>query len=230
MYYIIGNSPKKVELKDLNDCIYYKQQKVYTDVQYGQSVDLQHAIQRGSVIVLKKSEDTKGSFDVDTVISATVTTSTVPQEVTSSPKIDILLEKIKELEERVKNQPQSATSPSDALFLTILERLEKLEKNPASVDLSTIQDTLKKIEDRVQGSNNDGLLEKFENIIKRSGLSTGGVPVQEAVSTRVEEVYIPNIRVEDANSHINLEVRTIDSGDNVSDSLRKLRELKSKSK
>jgi hypothetical protein len=229
MYYILGNSPKKVELKDLNDCIYYKQQKVYTDTQYEQSVDLRHAIQRGSVIVLKKSEDTTGSFDPNTVISTT-STSTIPQEIASSPKIDILLEKIRDLEEKIKSQPEKDSSVPHEFFVTILERLEKLEKNPAAIDLSTIQDTLKKIEDRVQGNSSDGLLEKLENILKRSGGGGGSAPVQEPVSSRVEEIYVPNIRVEDANSHINLEVRTLDSGDNVSDSLKKLRELRSKSK
>jgi hypothetical protein len=35
--------------------------------------------------------------------------------------------------------------------------------------------------------------------------------------------------VEDANTHIKLDVRTIESGDNVSDALKKLKEMKNKS-
>jgi len=41
---------------------------------------------------------------------------------------------------------------------------------------------------------------------------------------------VPSITVEDGNTHIKLNVRSIESGDSVSDSLRKLKELKSKSK
>lgn len=225
MFYIIGNSPKKVELKDLNDCVYYKQQKVYTDAQYESSVDLKRAIERKILIVLKKSEDTTGSFDIQTpIISSEIKSS----ESVSSPEIEVLLGKIKDLEAIVKNQSNislPSTQNNDALAI-ILDRLEKLEKNPTSIDLSVIQDALKSIEVRMQSNKSDGILEKLEGIISRSGVNSA--PIQ-GDSRRVEDVYIPNIRVEDANSHIKLEVRTIDSGDSVSDSLKKLKELKSKS-
>lgn len=228
MYFVIGNSPKKVELKDLNDCVYYKQQKVYSDSQYQSSVDLKCAIERKSLIVLKKSEDSTGSFDVNTVIVSSDIKAPEPE---STPQIDFLLSKIKDLEERLKNQPSSipASHTNDALAI-ILERLERLEKNPASVDssaITSIQDALKGIETKIQNNKSDGLLEKLEGMINRSG--GGGVSVQED-NRRVEDIYVPNIRVEDANSHIKLEVRTINTGDNVSDTLKKLKELKSKSK
>jgi hypothetical protein len=225
MFYIIGNSPKKVELKDLNDCVYYKQQKVYTDAQYESSVDLKRAIERKILIVLKKSEDTTGSFDIQTPIISSEIKS--PESV-SSPEIEVLLGKIRDLEAIVKNQSNislPSTQNNDALAI-ILDRLEKLEKNPTSIDLSIIQDALKSIEVRMQNNKGDGILEKLEGIINRSGVKAA--PIQED-TRRVEDVYIPNIRVEDANSHIKLEVRTIDSGDSVSDSLKKLKELKSKS-
>jgi hypothetical protein len=225
MFYIIGNSPKKVELKDLNDCVYYKQQKVYTDAQYESSVDLKRAIERKILIVLKKSEDTTGSFDIQTpIISSEIKSS----ESVSSPEIEVLLDKIKDLEATVKNQSNlslPSTQNNDALAI-ILDRLEKLEKNPTSIDLSVIQDALKSIEVRMQSNKSDGILEKLEGIISRSGVNSASI---QGDSRRVEDVYIPNIRVEDANSHIKLEVRTIDSGDSVSDSLKKLKELKSKS-
>lgn len=226
MYHVIGNSPKKVELKDLNDCVYYKQQKIFSDSQYHSSVDLKRAIERKTLIVLKKSEDSTGSFDVNTaIISSDIKTP----EPTPNLKIDLLLEKINDLENKIKNQPSptSSNQNQDALS-AILERLERLEKNPSSVDLSSIQEALKNIESRMQDNKSDGLLEKLETIINRSGSSAA--PVQEEEDRRVEDIYVPNIVVEDAKSHINLEVRTINGGDSVSDSLRKLKELKSKSK
>ena len=226
MYHVIGNSPKKVELKDLNDCVYYKQQKIFSDSQYHSSVDLKRAIERKTLIVLKKSEDSTGSFDVNTaIISSDIKTP----EPAPNLKIDLLLEKINDLENKIKNQPSptSSNQNQDALS-AILERLERLEKNPSSVDLSSIQEALKNIETRMQDNKSDGLLEKLESIINRSG--SGAAPVQEEEDRRVEDIYVPNIQVEDAKSHINLEVRTISGGDSVSDSLKKLKELKSKSK
>jgi hypothetical protein len=228
MYFVIGNSPKRVELKDLNDCVYYKQQKVFSDSQYQSSVDLKRAIERKSLIVLKKSEDSTGSFDADTVIVSSDIKSPEPE---SSPQVDLLLNKIRDLEKRLENQPPStpASHNNDALAI-ILDRLERLEKSPAAIDTSamtSIQEALKGIETKMQDNKSDGLLEKLEGIISRSGGSS--TPVQEE-NRRVEDIYVPNIRVEDANSHIKLEVRTIDTGDSVSDSLKKLKELKSKSK
>ena len=221
MYHVIGNSPKKVELKDLNDSVYYKQQKVYSDSQYRSSVDLQRAIERKTLIVLRKSEDSTGSFDVNTaIISTEIKTSD------SSPKIDLLLERVQSLESSMKSQPSIHGMEAMAV---ILKRLEDLEKNPSSsVDLSSIQESLKSLEARMLGNNSDGLLEKLENIINRAG--TGPAPIKENAASRPEEVYIPNIKVEDAHSHINLEVRKLDNGDSVADSLKKLKELRSKSK
>jgi hypothetical protein len=225
MFYVIGNSPKKVELKDLNDCIYYKQQKVYTDSQYESSVDLKRAIERKILIVLKKSEDTTGSFDINTPI---IPSETKTPEPGSSPEVKVLLEKIRDLEGVIKSQSNLSppSSQNNDALAVILDRLEKLEKNPASIDLSIIQEALKNIESRMQSNRSDGLLEKLEGIISRSGGKSASIQED---NRRVEDVYIPNIRVEDANSHIKLEVRTIDSGDSVFDSLRKLKELKSKS-
>ena len=220
MYYVIGNSPKKVDLKDLNDCIYYKQQKVYTDEQFNRSVDLQRAVERKLLVVLKKSEDKTGSFDIHT--------SVIPSEVkivdqSSSPKIDLLLDRIKTLEESIRNKEVSGNTDA---FSVILDRLEKLERNPSSVDTTAIQDMLKTIESKIQDNRSDGILDKLESILNKAPGSTSVVKEEE--NRRVEDVYVPNIRVEDANSHINLQVRTVDTGDSVSDALSKLREIKKK--
>jgi len=236
MYHIIGNSPKRVELKDLNDCVYYKQQKVYSDSQYRTSVDLQRAIERKSLIVLRKSEDSTGTFEDPTaIISApvvsTVTTAPVNETQESSSKIDLLLDKINKLEDKLRETQSPSSNLNETALAVILDRLEKLEKNPSAVDLSSIQEALKSIETRMQDNKSDGILEKLENIISKAGTVTAPVrEVSSASTSRVEEVYIPNIKVEDANSHINLEVRKLDDGDSVADSLRKLKELKSKLK
>jgi len=233
MFYVIGNSPKKVELKDLNDCIYYKQQKDYTDIQYENSVDLKRAIERRALIVLKKSEDTTRSFDPITPIvsSESELLPEIPtEESVPDQKVDILLERIKILEKSLRDQ--SSSKSNDAL-LVILDRLEKLESNSATTGLSFIQDALKGIEAKIAVNSSEGILEKLEGIISRSGTnssSSNSSAIKEDAYRREEEIYVPSIRVEDANSHINLEVRTINSGDNVADSLRKLKELRLKSK
>jgi len=228
MYYVIGNSPKKVELKDLNDCIYYKQQKVYTDSQFERSVDLKRAIDRKILVVLKKSEDKLGSFDAHAaIVSSDIK---IPEPIPlpkEDSKIEVLLNKVQELEKSLKDKP---SSQDNTLLLAILDRLERLEKNPTAVDISTIQEALKGLEAKIQNNKDnksDDILNKLEGIITRSGMSISSIPED---NRRVEDIYVPNITVEDAKSHIKLEVRKIDTGDSVSESLRKLKELKSKSK
>lgn len=250
MYLVIGNSPKKVELKDLKDCVYYKQQKVYSDDQYRKSSDLQNAIKRNNLIVLKQSEDKNASFDIPTI--------GVPSEIeiknsssekydmdellerirSSSPdiqKFDQLIDRIQNLEKALqKKEGKLEISTNENLFEKLLERLDKLEKNSSSNNVSDnsslelIQESLKNLEAKIhKKSKGDDILEKLEDIISRSGT---GIISKEEENRRVEDIYVPNITVEDANSHINLEVRTVEKSDNVNDSLKKLKELKSKSK
>lgn len=254
MYLVIGNSPKKVELKDLKDCVYYKQQKVYSDDQYRKSPDLQDAIKRKNLIVLKQLEDKNASFDIPTIGTPTkieINNSSsdrynmdelLERIRSSSPdiqKFDQLMERIQNLEKALQKKGIETDKSFDgSLIEKLLNRLEKLENSFSSssnnvVDstaLDAIQESLKSLEAKIhEKSKGDDILEKLEGIIIRSGT----VSVQEKAEEeerRIEDIYVPNITVEDGNSHINLEVRTVEKSDNVNDSLKKLKELKSKSK
>ena len=240
MYLVIGNSPRKVELKDLNDYVYYKQQKVYSEEQYKRSIDLQRAIQSKVLIVLKKTEDTTGSFDIPSVA--------IPSEITinnrndDSKSTDILLDRIHKLEEMLEKNNNSDQAKiqektlESQLLEKLIDRIEKLESSPApTVDNSTlnsIQESISKLESKIQEkSKGDDILDRLEGIISNAGTgSVSKVNHEDTVERRVEDIYVPNVTVEDANSHIKLEVRSIESGDSVSDSLKKLKELRSKSK
>lgn len=63
MIRIMGNSTERVTLKDLNDVIYYKQVKEFTDAEYGSSRDLKREIQAGRIIQLEKTEAPRGSSE-----------------------------------------------------------------------------------------------------------------------------------------------------------------------
>ena len=230
MYLVIGNSPKKVELKDLNDSVYYKQQKIYSDEQYRRSNDLQHAINKGFLVVLKKSEDKVGSFDAPVITAPSEVV--ISESASDTHKIDFLIERIQKLEEDLKQKNHSQESE---LLKLLLDRIDKLESGripvESSASLLSIYEALKKLEDKIQErSSSDSILEKLEKIINRVGVGSLKNIVEKEDLVVNEEVYIPSIFVEDANSHIKLQVRTVENSDNVSDSLKKLKELKSKSK
>jgi hypothetical protein len=54
MVRILGNSSERVKVLDLNDVIYYRQQKEYTDQEYENSRDLKKEIAKGRLTLLEK--------------------------------------------------------------------------------------------------------------------------------------------------------------------------------
>ena len=53
MVRVLGNSPERVPIEDLNDIIYYKQLKDYTDQEYEKSRDLKRAINNGKLAIIE---------------------------------------------------------------------------------------------------------------------------------------------------------------------------------
>jgi len=64
MIRIIGNSPERVSIKDLDDVIYYRQIKDYTDDEYKNSRDLKKAVNNGKVSKIEESKSPRGSSEI----------------------------------------------------------------------------------------------------------------------------------------------------------------------
>jgi len=62
MVWVFGNSSERIIIKDLNDVLYYRQKKQYTDTEFESSKDLQREIQKGRVIKLEHSPEVKSSL------------------------------------------------------------------------------------------------------------------------------------------------------------------------
>ena len=62
----MGNSTERVPIKDLNDVIYYRQIKQYSDAEYEASKDLKKEKAKGRIVVLEQAEGLRGS-DMDQV-------------------------------------------------------------------------------------------------------------------------------------------------------------------
>jgi hypothetical protein len=62
MVWVFGNSHERVPLKDLNDVIYFRQKKQFTDQEFESSKDLQKEIQKGRIIKLEHLPEIKGSM------------------------------------------------------------------------------------------------------------------------------------------------------------------------
>jgi len=61
MVRILGSSSERVVINDLNDVIYYRQLKEYTDQEFQASRDLQRARQEGRITVLEQTPAPRGS-------------------------------------------------------------------------------------------------------------------------------------------------------------------------
>lgn len=59
----MGNSTERIQLKDLNDVVYYKQIKEYTDAEFETSKDLKREINAGRIVQLERTEPPRVSED-----------------------------------------------------------------------------------------------------------------------------------------------------------------------
>jgi hypothetical protein len=69
MVWVFGNSYERVPIKDLNDVIYFRQKKQYSDQEFEGSKDLQREIQKGRIIKLEHLPEVKGSLPENLGIS-----------------------------------------------------------------------------------------------------------------------------------------------------------------
>lgn len=223
MIIVLGNSPKKVDLKDIGDCVYYKQQKVFSSSQYERSSDLKSAVEKGSLIKLKEVEERTGTYDMSSVSISQHPTSLETKsdsklkEDKSEKLLEYLIKKIEDIEGRFSSDKEYSKG-SDKSLESLQESIKKIEEklsNNKSVD-SNIDEAISRIESLILKGSKPGSTEVYR-------------PLEEGTSIK-EDVYVPNISVEDGKSHIKLDVRTIDSGDDVLDSLKRLKELKSRNK
>ena len=65
MIRVLGNSPERVPIKDLDEIIYYKQIKEFTDQEYATSKDLKNAINKHQLTLLVKEKSSRGSAESD---------------------------------------------------------------------------------------------------------------------------------------------------------------------
>jgi hypothetical protein len=194
-------TPETIPLIELKDFIYYKQEKTFSEHEYAKCLSLQRAVCTGAVIVLERREEKNSNFIAPAVGS------------TGGTDISVLFDYLKNLESKIDQLKTS--DGSTVLVDQLTQKIDALEKKlqgPVPQDNSGISETAKKLEE---------ILVKFSGISSKSD-----VEKKELVSEVPEEIYVPNIRVEDGNSHINLKIRTIEKSDDInsaSEALKKLR-------
>lgn len=220
MITVRGESPETVQLSDLNDFIYYKQVKTFSEEEYRKSGNLQRAISKGSVIVLKRVDEKFSGYEVPNSVAGQTTAV-----VNSSTDMNTLIEMIKSIEAKI----EPTSSPNSTNLDILIQKIEALEKKvqgTVAIDNSALMDTIRKLEEKVNQTDNNQVFQKLEGLLsKMSGSAVK--ETKDSTPAVQEEVYVPNIKVEDGNSHINLKVRTIEkSSSGIDSALEALKKIK----
>jgi hypothetical protein len=195
--------PETISLPELNDFIYYKQVKTFSEQDYNKCLSLQAAVSKGRVIVLERREEKNSNHGIP-----------IPSNVAPADT-SVLFDYLKSLESKIDQLKTS--DGSTALIDQLNQKIDALEKKlqgPVPQGDSGIKETAKKLEE---------ILGKFSNIAGKSD-----VEKKELVSEIPEEIYVPNVKVEDGNSHISLKMRTIEKSDSINEASEALRKLKDK--
>lgn len=221
MITVRGESPETVQLEDLGDFIYYKQVKTFSEEEYKKSGSLQRAISKGSVIVLKRVDEKFSGYEIPNSVAG----QTTPAAVNSSTDMNMLIEMIKGIEAKI----EPTSSPNNANLDILIQKIEALEKKvqgSVALDNSALLDTIHKLEEKVNQTDNNQVFQKLEGLLsKMSGSAVKDT--KDSTPGIQEEVYVPNIKVEDGNSHINLKVRTIEkSSSGIDSALEALKKIK----
>jgi len=224
MIRVIGTSPRKVPLKDLNDSIYYRQQKIYSDSDHQRSKDLQREIKAGNIMVLSEvKEKVPGTQDLEysTAELGTNATTKSPTELSS------LMQKLMEMDQAIKNISGVSDGPKmdTAEISAKIKSLEDKLGGMGGVPEGLLKEILDKLGDKLEkNSKVDDLLNRFEVILGRAG--TAPMASQTPHTEPIDQIYVPRVTVEDAKTHIKLNMRTIENGSEIEASLKKLRELR----
>jgi len=218
MITVRGEDPETVQLPDLQDFIYYKQVKTFSEAEYKKSNCLQRSISKGSVIVLKRVDEKFSNYEVPR--DAQVKES-------SDSSLNPLIDLLKNLESKLD---QSGTTSNNLMVDLLVQKIEALEKKiqgPVIIDNSALAETVRKLEEKVNSTSDSPALKKLDEILSKfSGLSSGASSDKPIISDTPDEVYVPSIKVEDGNSHINLKVRTIERSDDIDSAAAALRKLR----
>jgi hypothetical protein len=227
MIRVIGAATEIVPLRDLNDRVFYKQEKTYSEAEYDKSNDLKREIKRGRLRVLSRMDEKFSGYEAPSLVAKNDT----PNKSESSSDVQALIEHIGRLETKINGQePKISSSAENALLIKLTEKIESLEdrlSQATQADNTELLEAVKRLETRVSKNESTGVLEKLEEILSRSPQSIVSKPEQKKTEKHIEEeIYVPKIRVEDGSSHINLKTRAVEKSGGINAAAEALKKLR----
>lgn len=222
MIKVVGSVADIVPLPDLNDRVYYRQEKTYSEEQYKKSLDLQREIQKGRLLIVSRTDEKFADFKIPA-------SSDNPPE-SGDSLVTQLIAGIRGLEKSILRQMAAGDNALMQRLSQRIEGLEKQVKGGSGAGNPDVLEAIQKLEERVEASEGASVLDRLEDIIKNA--PRGPVVTAEAVEEQAaqDDVYVPTVTVEDASSHVNLKMRTVEKSSSVDSAAEALKKLKQSKK
>lgn len=208
MVWIFGNSSERISLKDLNDVVYFRQKKQYTDQEFASSKDLQREIKAGRIIKLEHSPDIRAALPDNMVV----------QQTTVTPKFDTQEIRRAVAEALGDQKPQAQLDIKEVLqAVTDIVKEHKAE----SIDIPSLVTSLIPI-----------ISETVRQEIAKMPSQTvyvqpGHQQIASSSQSKFQDLaYVPDISSEGMKSSISIKDKTVE-GSSVSGGLEALKKLKS---
>jgi hypothetical protein len=167
MVSVLGNSHERVLINDLNDIIYYRQKKEYTDQEFANSKDLQREKNAGRILVIE-THSVRSSLPESVAVDSPRQTSTLN------------LNEIKKVVSEVMNEQKQNTGDMVPLLISAIRQ-------------------------------------------EMAGMAIQRPAQSETLKTYEDPTYVPEIKMDNLKSSINIE--SIKTDDNLSDSIEALKKL-----
>lgn len=224
MLKVRGADPETVDLPDLNDRVYYGQEKIFSEAQYSRSQDLKRELKKGRLFITHRGEETFADYNIpgDVLLGSPQPTAQITQSNNEelknlfNEKFEHLNNKIANLESGVTNQKPvevKTQEVSSTLVEQLLAAIQSSSKNNSDAQMAEIKNHLLQ------------LSEKMGNL-SAAPVSKNQEITDENIEKRMQEVYVPSVTVQDTKNNVNLDIRVMENKDSVQDSLAKLKKLK----
>jgi hypothetical protein len=226
MVRVCGNSPERIKIVDLNDIIYYRQQKEYTDQEFENSRDLKKEIDKGRITILERHQAIRmQSYSEPVAIKQVIPTSINQEDIKnaisevlsgfSRPEINI--SEIKKIVSDAVRQ----LDPQEIKRM-VAEVLAEHRTETGIPDMTTaLLSMIPMIADVVRQE-----VAKIQVVSPRMGIPR--VVPEKIFSECMGPEFIPNISTEGMKSNVKGEERLASGGD-VAGSLEALKRLQKKS-
>lgn len=213
-----GMTYKPVLLEDLKDAVYFGQVRVYSDEQHSSSAALRAALTNGSLTLVDCNSSSR-EFRPLSVPNLTPPPHAVPAAPPPPPPPPPAPTMVSP----AAPQGESLRDLVKVVAAEVLDRSRESDPSDSTVKPDQLAAMTRAVEDI--GRKLESLAVSGPGVFAQATLPAGS---QLSSYGRAEEVYIPDIRVDDMSNHISLEARSLGQGGKVNSAIAALKGLQKK--